>query len=72
VRGFRVESGGVGFRLIGVGPKSAAIAGFAPGARLEAALSDARGRRTATLTASARGDVIVEAGDAPEVEVRIA
>jgi hypothetical protein len=72
VSNFRVEDRAIAFRLTGIGAKSATIAGLAPGARLEAVLSDSRGSRTVTLAASASGDVIVEAGDAAYVKVRIA
>jgi hypothetical protein len=71
VRDFSVRDGAIAFRLEGVGAKRAAIAGLTPGARLQVRLIDARGARTAPVGADARGTVSVDAGDAPQVDVRI-
>ncbi len=71
VSDFLVREGATAFRLEGVGAKSAAIAGLAAGARLQARLIDTRGARTVPLVADANGTVSVDAGDAPRVDVRI-
>ena len=70
VSAWRMEGDALGFRLSGVGAKSAALAGFPPGARVAVRLTDGADARTVTPIASAAGLVTFDAGAAPVVEVR--
>ena len=72
VVGWTREGDAIGFRLTGVGAKSAEIAGLAPGREVTVELTRSAGTRRLSARADADGRLAIDAGGDPEVGVRLA
>lgn len=71
VIGWSAVGGAVGFRLAGVGAKSAEVGGLPAGREVTVAIADARGARTERVPVGRDGVAALALGDAGSVEVRV-